>query len=88
MTEISVAGKTESVVTQVDKVNAVPKQLYLVHMLCGSCCHRFDEVTVYAGYHWHQCPKCGCYFAKKVWGTKAEPVVREVKDVRVYQVFV
>jgi len=52
------------------------KQLYLVHMLCGSCYHRFDEVTVHAGCHWHQCPKCGCYFAKKVWGTKAEPVER------------
>ena len=52
------------------------KQLYQVHMLCGCCYHRFDQVTVYAGYRWHRCPKCGGYFAKKVWGTQAVPLER------------
>jgi NMD protein affecting ribosome stability and mRNA decay len=74
MTELSVVGRTESVVTPADQVKAVPNQLYLVHMLCGSCYHRYDEVSVYAGYHWQRCPKCGGHFSKKVWGTKAEPV--------------
>ena len=80
MTEINVVGKTESVVTPADKVNALPPQLYRVPMLCGSCYHRFDEVTVHAGYHWHQCPKCGCYFAKKVWGAQAVPIERKESD--------
>ncbi len=56
---------------------AKPPQLYLVQMLCDSCYHRFDQVTVHAGYKWHRCPQCGCHFAKKVWGTEAVPVERQ-----------
>ncbi len=50
--------------------------LYLVRMLCADCYHRFNQVTKYAGYRWHRCPKCGGYFAKKVWNTKAVPLER------------
>ena len=69
---------TEAGTRATDQQAPQPKQLYLVRMLCGSCYHRFDQVTVYSGHRWHQCPKCGSYFAKKVWGTEAMPM--EKKD--------
>jgi NMD protein affecting ribosome stability and mRNA decay len=77
MADILVEGKTELVDTPTDKIKSVPKQLYLVHMLCGDCYHRFNQVTRCAGYRWHRCPKCGGYFAKKVWGTQAAPLERQ-----------
>ncbi len=74
MADILAQGRTDPAATHPDEVNTATKQLYLVHMLCASCYHRFDEVTVYAGYHWHTCPKCGGYFAKRVWGSQVTTV--------------
>lgn len=55
------------------------QQLYKTPMLCGSCCHRYYELSAspICNYSWRRCPKCGSHFAKRVWGAQSVPVEKQ-----------